>query len=445
MGQKLWIYSAAALFGCIAPARGQQFPLLTPKMESDGMHLNMHVSPGSAFHLEASLDNVTWSHLWEGMSDSGVFEYLDIYCSQFPLRFYRINQFTAPPNDKWQDAAMLTGSACSAKGWNYLSSVEAAEPQHSYLYPGQNSVWFKWTAPEDSHVTLETINSYFDTMLAVYAGTTLSDLEAVAKRIRPVKALAFDAVGGRQYYIAVDGAGGQCGAFELQLTATPSFAGPAVAMNGTVLNLVDLQNPWDSQLQLSFSDDGTSWQMLRMHKPFLSGTVKDTAAAKGGKITATLAGVKDGVEKPVDLSLDFNSSSGGVFTISSDFFNARGPFANFHSVAHGLAPTRLDELVLTTVRTYTSTGPVGQAHYYTFVGNRFHDANNEEHALGHFTYSAEGDDAVFVTDYTGPADFVGDHHEIQMHFTSPWGGQFTSTYRRNDNVNIIMNGDFELN
>src|SRR5207344_510028 len=76
----------------------------------------------------------------------------------------------------------------------------------------------RWTAADEGTATIDTFGSDFDTMLAVYRGSSLHQLELVAEnddaeglqsRVRfPVKE-------GDEYRIAVDGYGGGVGLIEL--------------------------------------------------------------------------------------------------------------------------------------------------------------------------------------------------------------------------------------
>jgi hypothetical protein len=95
-------------------------------------------------------------------------------------------------------------------------------------------------------------------------------------------------------------------------------------------------------------------------------------------------------------------------------------------------------------RTFTSTGPVGQTHIYTFTASTFHDSDAPEEADGNYTYTANGDSAILMLNYTAPEDFSGDRHDIQLNFNESTRGTFTSTYTRQDGTTITINGTFEF-
>ncbi|MES1168765.1 MAG: calcium-binding protein, partial [Oleiharenicola lentus] len=73
------------------------------------------------------------------------------------------------------------------KGFNTNATKESGEPSHARdsgpdakANPGGRSVWWRWTAPSVGTVTLDTKGSYFDTILGVYTGSSLSGLTSIA-------------------------------------------------------------------------------------------------------------------------------------------------------------------------------------------------------------------------------------------------------------------------
>jgi hypothetical protein len=80
---------------------------------------------------------------------------------------------------------------------------------------GTNSVWYCWQAPASGLVRFDTENSNFDTLLAVYTGTRVTNLVAVASDndsgTNKTSRLSFQATAGTNYWIAVDGVNGRCG------------------------------------------------------------------------------------------------------------------------------------------------------------------------------------------------------------------------------------------
>jgi hypothetical protein len=87
----------------------------------------------------------------------------------------------APPaNDDFANAQDLgSESSASASGTNVDATAEPGEPDHAGI-PARASVWYRWTAPENGQVRIETCDSDFDTVLAVYTGSAVDALTPVA-------------------------------------------------------------------------------------------------------------------------------------------------------------------------------------------------------------------------------------------------------------------------
>jgi hypothetical protein len=93
-------------------------------------------------------------------------------------------------------------------------------------FTGGASVWWSWTATASGPVALSTSGSSFDTLLAVYTGTSVDALAAIASNdnastFATSSRLTFNAVAGRNYRIAVDGKAGAAGVVKLSLAIPP--------------------------------------------------------------------------------------------------------------------------------------------------------------------------------------------------------------------------------
>jgi hypothetical protein len=123
-----------------------------------------------------------------------------------------------PANDDFANAQALAGASGTTTGSTVGSTVEVDEPDHDGL-TAEHSIWYSWTPPVDARVQVDTFGSGFDTVLAVYTGSTLPTLVEVAANDQAPHSdqsmVRFDAVGGTTYSIAVDGWDGQTGAVEL--------------------------------------------------------------------------------------------------------------------------------------------------------------------------------------------------------------------------------------
>jgi hypothetical protein len=100
-----------------------------------------------------------------------------------------------------------------------------------------------WVAPAGGSVTVNTTGSAFDTLLAVYTGTSVGALNTIASNDdasgTTQSSVTFNAVSGTTYRVAVDGYGGATGAVKLAW-APGAASGPpndnfasAAALSGT--------------------------------------------------------------------------------------------------------------------------------------------------------------------------------------------------------------------
>ncbi|GGA23903.1 S8 family serine peptidase [Okeania sp. KiyG1] len=106
-------------------------------------------------------------------------------------------------------------------GRNEGATSEPGEPSHAGN-DAAASLWWTYTAPESGAVTINTDGSDFDTVLAAYTGSTLSELTEVASSDDSVdfgiqSEITFDVVAGESYNIAVDGFNGEVGNINLEV------------------------------------------------------------------------------------------------------------------------------------------------------------------------------------------------------------------------------------
>lgn len=128
-------------------------------------------------------------------------------------RFVTLNEVVAPANDNFVDATPISGASQGYTFTNTGASREPDEPQH-VGNSGGASVWWRWTAPATAQYTIDTFQTDFDPILAIYRGTSFTNLEAVAisdDHIGDDSLVMFNAVAGDQYFIAIDGFNGDQG------------------------------------------------------------------------------------------------------------------------------------------------------------------------------------------------------------------------------------------
>jgi hypothetical protein len=134
-----------------------------------------------------------------------------------------------PANDNFANAISLTltNNAVTAAGFNTNATKETGEPNHAGNRGGR-SVWWRWTAPANGSVALDTRGSRYDTTLGVYTGTAVGSLTTIASNddiengVVQASTLGFTATNGTTYHLAVDGYDADSAAITLNLTFTPA-------------------------------------------------------------------------------------------------------------------------------------------------------------------------------------------------------------------------------
>ncbi|MBI4663545.1 MAG: immunoglobulin domain-containing protein [Verrucomicrobia bacterium] len=172
----------------------------------------------------------------------------------------------APPaNDLFANRTPLTGLALSVTNSNANATREAGEPNHADNAGGR-SLWWTWTAPQNGSVTISTAGSSVDTVLAVYTGSTLSSLTALASNDDDPSGGTtslgkFPARAGVAYQIAVDTFGGQTGTIHLSLTAEIERPALRVSLSGRNVVLSWPTNAVGFSLQVS-DRLGATWSRV---------------------------------------------------------------------------------------------------------------------------------------------------------------------------------------
>lgn len=158
---------------------------------------------------------------------------------------YTINATPRPPNDDFGNAVIVSGNSGTISGTNVFATSQPGEPIHSPDgVPSGKSIWYRWTAPNSGLATFTTAGSRFDTLLAVYTGTSVSGLTLIARNDDADNAnqiytssVQFIAAAGTTYQIAVDGYAGSQGNtvlnWSLSATTTVSIGGRVANQDGT--------------------------------------------------------------------------------------------------------------------------------------------------------------------------------------------------------------------
>ncbi|HVU18450.1 MAG TPA: FG-GAP-like repeat-containing protein [Candidatus Didemnitutus sp.] len=173
---------------------------------------------------------------WAQVSSPGLLVSTDVYAANVSnsvgstLATTVLSTYALPANDNFSAATVITGTEAILRGTTIAATKEAGEPLHAGNIGG-SSVWWKWTAPANGIFTVNTVGATFDTVLAIYTGTTLPTLSAVASNDdistgNTASSISFAATSGTTYYIAVDGKNGATGTFQLQFTDQSDFLPP---------------------------------------------------------------------------------------------------------------------------------------------------------------------------------------------------------------------------
>ena len=133
--------------------------------------------------------------------------------------------------DNFSEAAAIPSSSTFLlKASSKAATREANEPAHAGQTAAK-SLWWKWTAVGNGRLQVNTKGSSFDTVLAVYKGSSLTALTPVTSNDNVATSVNFSQVDftttrGTTYYFAVDGKNGASGEVILNGVGT-SLAGPS--------------------------------------------------------------------------------------------------------------------------------------------------------------------------------------------------------------------------
>ena len=128
------------------------------------------------------------------------------------------NQSPPPANDNFANAQAISGGVGTLTTHNLLATKETGEPNHAGNVGG-HSLWFRWSAPANGSVTIDTLGTDFDSLLAVYTGNAYGSLTTIAFNddiggggsTGVTSRVTFNANLGTVYKIAVDGYSGKQG------------------------------------------------------------------------------------------------------------------------------------------------------------------------------------------------------------------------------------------
>ncbi len=129
---------------------------------------------------------------------------------------FALSSEPVPSNDRFEDAILLDVPA-EERAYTLGASVQDDEPRPCGGIDA--TVWFSFTAPESRQYVVKSFYSDFDTVLAVYRGQDVDELEAVACNDDTgswrESLVAFAAEAGETYHIQLGGFLGEQGRYTL--------------------------------------------------------------------------------------------------------------------------------------------------------------------------------------------------------------------------------------
>lgn len=146
------------------------------------------------------------------------------------VSFFSITNAKAQPeNDDFANAIELTASEGAISGTNIDATGEDNEtlPDEGYAIP-ITSIWYSLSPSDSGTFQIDTIGSDFDTILAVYTGTSVDNLIEVISNDDTVgvqSTVRFEVESGTTYHIAVYGYSGSQGNTTLNWQLIPSVEG----------------------------------------------------------------------------------------------------------------------------------------------------------------------------------------------------------------------------
>lgn len=178
-------------------------------VSADEVELDDKVERGDPIGRAGKTGNATGVHVHFEVRVDGI--------PQDPLPY--LGKESLPPvNDQFADRIPFKdfNNVVTVRGTNDGATREEGEPLHGNK-PGGRSVWWNWTPPHEGLFYFKTENNNFNTILGVYTGSALADVqtEAVDDHAGGDVYSLFHAHPDTEYNIAVDGYDGASGFFYL--------------------------------------------------------------------------------------------------------------------------------------------------------------------------------------------------------------------------------------
>src|SRR6476661_6847864 len=130
-----------------------------------------------------------------------------ILCLLAAVQLGARSAFAQPANDMFLDAQVLNPASTFANGTILGATREPGEYYHALQW-AHYSVWYKYTAPGNGVMTMDTLGSDMGTMLAVYQGTNINNIREIASNddyplFNYRSRVVFGTISGQTYYVAI--------------------------------------------------------------------------------------------------------------------------------------------------------------------------------------------------------------------------------------------------
>ena len=157
------------------------------------------------------------------------------------VRFGRERDVLRPSNDSFNASINITGTLPQTRTQNTANATGELNEPLPCGFP-DTSVWYRWTAPASGTYQVTTEGSDYDTLVAVYTGSSIGGLTSVGCDDDGgpglTSLLRFNATAGTTYRIQADGFGGATGNLVLSVSFVAPLRTLTVAKSGNGVGTV---------------------------------------------------------------------------------------------------------------------------------------------------------------------------------------------------------------
>ncbi len=254
--------------------------------------------------------------------DYSVVVFTDAGATSSDAAVVRVSNATLQFTDAFGSMVNLPGSSGSGTGNNSGATLESGEPQHANKDAGQ-SVWISWQPSVNGIATISLAGSSFDTLLAVYTGSSLSALTPIASDDDSAgyfsSMVQFNVTAGTRYRIAVASLGTPSGDFNFQWAITPTTAQVPVFTTQPASQTVALGGAATFSVATVPANATVQWFFNGQELAGATNKVLSVANVDGSRVGSYFARATSGGESATSLvaALQINNSEGVVEPVLS--------------------------------------------------------------------------------------------------------------------------------